>query len=91
MFSFLSFRHVVELGCGLGLTGIVACRTCGVRSYTFTDCHPQVLFLLAKNIETNLTHPSSQNWICCYSYSYNHHSHIHSTPNQVQTTEEDYI
>ena len=59
MFSFLSFRHVVELGCGLGLTGIVACRTCGVRSYTFTDCHPQVLFLLAKNIETNLTHPSS--------------------------------
>ena len=47
----------MELGCGLGLTGVVACRTCGLRSYAFTDCHPQVLFLLAKNIETNLAHP----------------------------------
>ena len=49
----------MELGCGLGLTGVVACRTCSVRSYTFTDCHPQVLFLLAKNIEASLTQPTS--------------------------------
>ncbi|KAL8619207.1 hypothetical protein ACOMHN_049989 [Nucella lapillus] len=60
-------KHVVELGCGLGLTGLVACRVCEVRSYVFTDCHPQVLFLLAKNIEDNLAHspPSSSNHTDC--------------------------
>ncbi|KAK7112514.1 hypothetical protein V1264_011962 [Littorina saxatilis] len=55
----LSDRNIVELGCGLGLTGVVACRACSVKSYTFTDFHAQVLFLLAKNIETNLSHPPS--------------------------------
>ncbi|RUS81850.1 hypothetical protein EGW08_010373 [Elysia chlorotica] len=47
-------RTVTELGCGLGFTGIVACRCCQVQSYTFTDCHSQVLYLLANNISQNL-------------------------------------
>ncbi|KAL5018206.1 hypothetical protein ScPMuIL_003928 [Solemya velum] len=46
-------RRVLELGCGLGLTGITLCRECSVQSYTFTDCHSQVLYLLSKNIECN--------------------------------------
>lgn len=58
LFSF-GFRHVIELGCGLGLTGIVTCHSCNVRSYTFTDCHRQVLYLLAKNIEDNLAPPET--------------------------------
>ncbi|ESP04044.1 hypothetical protein LOTGIDRAFT_156652 [Lottia gigantea] len=48
-------RNILELGSGLGLTGIVTCIKCHVNSYTFSDCHPQVLYLLAKNIEANLT------------------------------------
>ncbi|KAK7508077.1 hypothetical protein BaRGS_00001042 [Batillaria attramentaria] len=54
-------KQVVELGCGLGLTGVVVCRACSIQSYTFTDCHAQVLFLLAKNIERNLALPCADN------------------------------
>lgn len=45
---------MTELGSGLGLTGIVACKYCQIQSYAFTDCHMQVLYLLSKNIEQNL-------------------------------------
>ncbi|KAJ8318061.1 hypothetical protein KUTeg_003152 [Tegillarca granosa] len=49
----LTNKSVLELGSGLGLTGICVCKCCQLKSYTFTDCHPQVLFLLMKNIELN--------------------------------------
>ncbi|GFR71192.1 protein FAM86A [Elysia marginata] len=48
-------RTITELGCGLGFTGIVICKSCQVKSYTFTDCHSQVLYLLSKNISQNLS------------------------------------
>lgn len=48
-------RTVTELGCGLGFTGIVICKCCQVKSYTFTDCHSQVLYLLSKNIDQNFS------------------------------------
>jgi len=47
-------RSVVELGSGLGLTGITCCMLCHPQSYTFTDCHSDVLSLLAKNVQHNL-------------------------------------
>ncbi|KAK3768198.1 hypothetical protein RRG08_031733 [Elysia crispata] len=47
-------RTVTELGCGLGFTGIIVCKCCQVQSYTFTDCHSQVLYLLSNNINQNL-------------------------------------
>ena len=50
----LTFRNVLELGSGLGLTGISIVKQCHCNSFTFTDCHNQVLYLLAKNIELNL-------------------------------------
>ncbi|KAH9495580.1 Protein-lysine N-methyltransferase eef2kmt [Bulinus truncatus] len=52
-------KSVTELGSGLGLTGIVTCTFCQIQSYTFTDCHAQVLYLLSKNIEQNLLNVSS--------------------------------
>ncbi|XP_060074857.1 protein-lysine N-methyltransferase EEF2KMT-like [Ylistrum balloti] len=51
--KFLENKRVMELGSGLGLTGITVCRKCQMKSYTFSDCHHQVLYLLMKNIETN--------------------------------------
>ncbi|XP_046352247.1 protein-lysine N-methyltransferase EEF2KMT-like [Haliotis cracherodii] len=56
--NILQNRNVLELGSGLGLTGVAVCRHCGGKliSYTFSDCHPQVLYMLARNIELNLNH-----------------------------------
>lgn len=51
-FLFL-FRNVLELGSGLGFLGIALCKQCQMNSFTFSDFHPQVLFLLMKNIEIN--------------------------------------
>ncbi|KAG8042727.1 hypothetical protein G9C98_005367 [Cotesia typhae] len=46
-------KSIVELGSGVGLTGITVLKTCKPKSYTFTDCHPRVLDLLEENIELN--------------------------------------
>ena len=54
-FFFFFFRRIVELGCGLGLTGLIICRTCHPSHYVFTDCHQQVLQTLCENIEINKT------------------------------------
>jgi len=59
--NILKNRNVLELGCGVGLTGITACKTCQLASYTFTDCHPQVLELLRHNLEINFkNHPDGR-------------------------------
>lgn len=47
------FRNVLELGSGLGFLGVALCKQCKLDSFTFSDFHPQVLFLLMKNIEIN--------------------------------------
>ena len=38
------------------------CRQCAdkLKSYIFSDCHPQVLYLLAKNIQQNLAHTAQK-------------------------------
>ncbi|KAK3090413.1 hypothetical protein FSP39_011643 [Pinctada imbricata] len=48
-------RKVLELGSGLGMTGLSICKQCNVKSFTFSDCHYQVLYLLMRNIEINLS------------------------------------
>ncbi|XP_069125293.1 protein-lysine N-methyltransferase EEF2KMT-like [Argopecten irradians] len=58
--TFLKNKRVMELGSGLGLTGITVCKNNQMKSYTFSDCHPQVMYLLMRNIETNLAEQSSQ-------------------------------
>ncbi|KAM9471321.1 protein-lysine N-methyltransferase EEF2KMT isoform 1-T1 [Salvelinus alpinus] len=46
-------RTVLELGCGVGLTGIAVCRSCYPSSYVFSDCHLSVLHRLRDNIQLN--------------------------------------
>lgn len=51
----LSGSHLLELGSGSGLTGIVVSSLCAPATYCFSDCHPGVLQLLDYNIKLNKT------------------------------------
>ncbi|XP_075998948.1 protein-lysine N-methyltransferase EEF2KMT [Genypterus blacodes] len=46
-------RTVLELGSGVGLTGITVCRSCRPFRFVFSDCHPSVLQTLEKNVRLN--------------------------------------
>ncbi|XP_075687424.1 protein-lysine N-methyltransferase EEF2KMT isoform X2 [Rhinoderma darwinii] len=46
-------RTILELGSGIGLTGLVICKSCAPKKYTFSDCHQKVLQLLKENIRLN--------------------------------------
>ena len=51
----LNEGHALELGSGLGLFGmsVLKGQGHGMRSFTFTDCHPQVLNFLRINVGLN--------------------------------------
>lgn len=49
----LSTRTVLELGSGVGLTGVAICLSCRPSRYVFTDCHPNVLQRLKANVRLN--------------------------------------
>lgn len=46
-------RTVLELGSGVGLTGITICRSCSPSRFIFSDCHPNVLQRLRNNVRLN--------------------------------------
>ncbi|XP_039971615.1 protein-lysine N-methyltransferase EEF2KMT isoform X2 [Xiphias gladius] len=48
-----SGRTVLELGSGVGLTGITICRSCSPDRFVFSDCHPSVLQKLRANVQLN--------------------------------------
>uniref|UniRef100_UPI003AAE47AE protein-lysine N-methyltransferase EEF2KMT isoform X1 n=1 Tax=Centroberyx gerrardi TaxID=166262 RepID=UPI003AAE47AE len=48
-----SGRTVLELGSGVGLTGITVCRSCGPSRFVFSDCHRSVLQKLRDNVRLN--------------------------------------
>ncbi|KAJ6659731.1 hypothetical protein lerEdw1_018446 [Lerista edwardsae] len=48
-----SNRSVLELGSGIGLTGLAVCKACRPRAYTFSDHHQLVLQQLSENICLN--------------------------------------
>ncbi|XP_066253405.1 protein-lysine N-methyltransferase EEF2KMT-like [Euwallacea similis] len=49
----LSKKKFLELGSGIGLTGLVVSLHCQPKTYIFSDCHSSVLDALAKNIIVN--------------------------------------
>ncbi|XP_047427988.1 protein-lysine N-methyltransferase EEF2KMT isoform X1 [Mugil cephalus] len=48
-----SGRTVLELGSGVGLTGITICRSCSPNRFVFSDCHSRVLQKLGDNVHVN--------------------------------------
>lgn len=54
-------RTVLELGCGLGLAGLVVVKSCNPLKYIFTDGHPEVLRLLRYNLMLNVESHSQGN------------------------------
>ncbi|XP_063170895.1 protein-lysine N-methyltransferase EEF2KMT isoform X2 [Candoia aspera] len=46
-------RRILELGSGIGLTGITICKACHPREYVFSDHHECVLQQLSENIQLN--------------------------------------
>lgn len=44
---------MLELGCGVGLTGLAVSVACEPLSYTLTDSHPRVLSALEHNLALN--------------------------------------
>lgn len=43
----------MELGCGVGLSGLVALHCCRPKTYFFTDSHEKVLHKVQENLEIN--------------------------------------
>ncbi|OXB59265.1 hypothetical protein ASZ78_007786 [Callipepla squamata] len=52
-FTPLTFRTVLELGSGVGFTGLAICKTCNPKTYIFSDYHHCVLKQLRENIHLN--------------------------------------
>ncbi|XP_049956428.1 protein-lysine N-methyltransferase EEF2KMT isoform X1 [Schistocerca serialis cubense] len=53
-------KEVLELGSGVGLTGITTVLCCELRSYSFSDCHAAVLSTLCENVLLNLSTPNEK-------------------------------
>ncbi|CAG9765509.1 unnamed protein product [Ceutorhynchus assimilis] len=48
-------KNILELGSGIGLTGLVILQQCQPGKFYFSDCHPAVLKTLKHNIQLNNT------------------------------------
>ncbi|XP_076299116.1 protein-lysine N-methyltransferase EEF2KMT [Lasioglossum baleicum] len=47
-------KVILELGCGVGLTGLHIIKKCSPNRYIFTDCHKSVLEMVCENVKLNL-------------------------------------
>ncbi|XP_012145854.1 protein-lysine N-methyltransferase EEF2KMT [Megachile rotundata] len=50
----LSGKIILELGCGVGFTGLCTIKKCFPKQYIFTDCHKKIFEMLLENIKLNL-------------------------------------
>ncbi|XP_063983682.1 protein-lysine N-methyltransferase EEF2KMT-like [Diachasmimorpha longicaudata] len=58
--DFLEGKKILELGSGVGLTGLTILSLCSPRKFIFSDCHPRVLTLLRSNVDCHsrkIDHP----------------------------------
>lgn len=55
-----SNKLVLELGSGVGFTGITIVKHCNVRSMTMTDFHDEVLETINTNIQINFPTSKSE-------------------------------
>lgn len=51
--NIFSEKNVLELGSGIGFTGITMAKYCDVKSLYLSDCHEDVLNTICQNIEIN--------------------------------------
>ncbi|CAG0916313.1 unnamed protein product [Notodromas monacha] len=51
--ALLDGKIVLELGSGVGLTGLIAVKACNCRTYVFSDYHPQVFKKIRENLVMN--------------------------------------
>jgi len=63
-------KSILELGSGIGLTGIVILKTCSPSLFTFSDHHSKVLEVLRNNISTNDVKQKSKVYQIDWSDSY---------------------
>nr|CAD7423060.1 unnamed protein product [Timema monikensis] len=54
----LADKEILELGSGVGLTGLTVSLCCRPQSFHFSDCHPAVLQLLCHNVALNTKYPA---------------------------------
>ncbi|KAK9732245.1 methyltransferase [Popillia japonica] len=62
--SLLTNKTILELGSGVGLTGLVVALNCEPKQYNFTDCHTKVLETLRDNISLNVNRSDNADNIC---------------------------
>lgn len=48
-----SDKKILELGSGVGFTGITIAKHCAIKSMLMTDCHIEVLKTIDENIQIN--------------------------------------
>ncbi|CAH0701693.1 unnamed protein product [Spodoptera exigua] len=58
--NFFSNKHVLELGSGVGFTGITIAKYCNTKSMVLTDCHDDVLKTICDNIQINFAQLQKQ-------------------------------
>lgn len=51
--NIFSNKNVLELGSGVGFTGISISKYCNAKSMMLTDCHDDVLKTISDNIHIN--------------------------------------
>ena len=54
--SIFSNKNILELGSGVGFTGITIGKLCDIKSLMLTDCHEDVLKTINENIHINFPH-----------------------------------